>query len=598
MNKLPTSFTKMFKFSQQGQAVVLAVIVLVVLMFGIMALALGSYTFKSNSKYNLDKLDAQNLADAGIDKAVATFNAGAGNYNGESETALGVGTYEVSVTTINSSTKLIQATGYVPNKADAKSKKTVSVQLSKGEGIAFAYGVQVGDGGLLMQQSTTVNGSIYSNGSITMSNNARVTGDAYVAGGVQPTPDAQNDCTVPNCGDFTFGRVNNQELDLAQEFTPTQNAVINKVELKLRKVGNPSDITVRILGDLNGKPNKNDVKTNGPLYASLVTSQYSWVQVAFVNQVTLSAGTPYWIVLDTSSNSSNYWQWSTDTLGVAGSFWSPDWQKNPSPTWNSISGDLNFRTYMGGVVTSISGATGATIGGNAHANTLSDLTVTGGAYYQSISSVTAGSYYPASTDPTVQVMPISDANIQEWTDAADGPNNDQTQTGNITTCVDLPSKKYIGDITLPGSCISNVDSPIWITGNLTLGNGAQMKLQSNYGATSGVVVVEGKVLLDNNAALNGSGTSGSYLMALSNFDSTQNGEYAIEAFNGSNSTILYSNKGIIFLHNNASLTEVTGWRIVLDNNAVVTYTQGLSSTFFSSGPTGSYSVVKGTYQSK
>lgn len=586
--------------NQSGQAFILAIIVFTVLTLGVMALASGAFTFKSSTKYNLDKLEASSLADAGIDKAVATFNTAAVNYNGEPETQLGPGSYEVTVTTVNPSTKLVESTGYIPNKAQAKITKKVSVQVSKGEGVSFGYGVQTGVGGLLMQQSSTVTGSIYSNGNIDMYSNARVTGDAFVAGGVQPSADQQNEGTCPNCSDFEFGRVSGGQVDAAQAFVPSQSGILNKVAFKLKKSGTPPDITVRILGDSSNKPNKNDVKASGTLYASLVTSQYNgWVEVAFSTPPNISSGTKYWIMLDTSANSSNYWQWFTDTLSgytPGGASWSPNWQAG-NPDWYTVNGDFGFQTYMGGVATHIQGANGATIGGNAHANTLADVAVTGDAYYQIISNVTAADYHPGSTDPTQEVMPISDANIEEWKETADGENDDQIETGDITTCVNFASKKYVGNVTLPNGCISTVQSPVWITGTLTLTNGAQMRLDSSFGAGSGVIVVDGKVTLDNNASLNGTGTTGSYLMALTTFDSTSNGQIAIEAYNGSNSTILYANDGIILLHNNAALTEITAWKIELDNNATVTYSNGLASTFFSS-KTGAYTVVKGTYQSK
>lgn len=47
--------------------------------------------------------------------------------------------------------------------------------------ISFHYGVQVGDGGLVMSNNAVVDGNIYSNGPIVGANNAVVTGDVWVA---------------------------------------------------------------------------------------------------------------------------------------------------------------------------------------------------------------------------------------------------------------------------------------------------------------------------------------------------------------------------------------------------------------------------------
>jgi hypothetical protein len=213
----------------------------------------------------LDSLDATNLAEAGIDKAVASLNKTAGQYTGENETKLGNGSYVVKVTPIDANALQVEATGYLPSAANYKSKKTVSIRVERGDGMAFSYGIQAGDGGFTMSGGSRINGSVYSNNDINISGGAIITGDAFVAGGTQPTADQQANCTPPNCTDYVFGKsVNgNSVLDVAQSFKPATTAGINKISLYLKKTGSPPNLTIRILGDSNGKPNKNDVKTSG-----------------------------------------------------------------------------------------------------------------------------------------------------------------------------------------------------------------------------------------------------------------------------------------------------------------------------------------------
>lgn len=585
---------------QKGQIFILSLIVLTMIILGTVALFANSLTFKQNTRYNLDRLEAVNLAEAGIDKAVANFNSTGGTYNGDPETVLGPGSFEVVVTTINPVTKLITSTGFVPNKSNPKLKKTVSIEVSRGDGISFNYGVQVGEGGLQMSNNARVNGSVYSNGNISMDNGSRITGDAYVGSGIAPVANQEFNCTDPNCTDFVFGQSSGNPLDTAQSFTPSSTQVINKVSLRIKKTSTPSDITVRILGDSSNKPNKNNVLTSGTLFSNLVTSSYSWVDVTFNSSPSLTSGTRYWIVLDSSANSNNYWSWQLDTLqgytqGEAK--WSPNWQAT-NPVWNTSTGDLAFKVYMGGVATKIQGQNNSTIGGNAYANTLINLGVTGKAYYQLAQNLTAGQYFPGSTDPVPQSMPISEGNIQDWRDAAVAPPN-QTYAGDVSGCPQyIGPGKYIGNINFTNQCNVIVRLPIWIVGDLNLDNGAIVRLDTDYGLSSAAITVDGKIKLSNNGQLRGSGAAGSFLMGLSTFDSTLNGVVAIESDNGSNSSILYANKGIIQLRNNASLTEITAWKILLDNGAQVTYNSGLASAFFSSGPSGSYSVVKGTYRSQ
>lgn len=593
--------------NEKGQLFIISLIVMALVAVTTISLISGALTFKQNTNYSTNEVQAINLAEAGIDKAVASLNATAGNYNGDSDVQLDTGTFSVSITNIDALTKKITSTGFVPNKSSPKSQKTIEIQISKGTGVSFNYGVQVGEGGLDMSNNAAVNGSVYSNGNITLDNSSTITGDAYVAGGTQPSADQQNDCQDPNCLDFIFGKnVNgNNQLDVAQSFIPAQTAVVNKVSLKLKKFGSPPNITIRILGDSNGSPNKNDVKAAGTLSANLVTSQYGFVDIAFNTTPTLSSGTTYWIVADTSVNSSNYWAWHLDSLsgyGQGGPEWSPNWQSS-NPAWNSFPGDLAFKIYMGGVSTYISGNNNARVNGSAHANTLQNLIIGSNAYYQVQTGLTVNgstctnnpNCHPGSSDPVPQPMPISDGNIQEWEQAAAAGG----QQNGLTGCPSaLPSKKIIGSISLTNGCQITIDAPIHITGNLLLDNGSKIFLNPQYGAASGVVVVDGTIRMSNNSKLFGSGTPGSYLLALSKYDSRQDGVLAIETDNGSSSMILYAPNGKVQLHNNASLKEVTSWRLILDNGASVTYETGLSGVFFSSGPGGTFSAIKGTYQIK
>lgn len=585
---------------QQGQVLVLALAVVGLVLANTLLVIGGSQIFYQNTNYTVQSSQAVNLAEAGVDKALASLNATGGSYSGEIETGLGDGSYSVSITTPGTNTKVIEVSGYIPSKANPKVKKTIQATVSKGIGAAFNYGVQVGEGGLEMENNTRVNGSIYSNGNIKMSNNAVITGDTFVAGGTAAASDQESDCDGVNCTDFVFGKnvSGNDRLDTAQSFEPSSSDYLNKISLKLKKTGSPSDVTVRILGDNNGKPNKNNVLASGTLPASMVTTQYSFVDVSFAASPQLSANATYWIVVDTSLNSSNYWSWSMDSLGgyINGApMWSSNWQAN-NPVWTAINGDLGFKTYMGGVPTYIQGTSGSRIGGDAHANTLQNLIVTKGAYYQTATGVTAGSTYPNSPDPATKIMPISDANIQAWKDQAQELG---VYTGNISSCrAQLGPGKYDGNVTFSNGCTITITDPLWITGDLNMSNNVTMKLDPSYGASSGVMIIDGKVTLSNNAKILGTTTAGSYLMALSTFDSRTNGIHAIDVSNGGNTGILCAPFGIAYVSNANHLNELTAWKIELENGVVIDYDTGLSSAFFSSGPSGAYSLVKGMYQIK
>ncbi|OGE30609.1 hypothetical protein A2631_03570 [Candidatus Daviesbacteria bacterium RIFCSPHIGHO2_01_FULL_44_29] len=591
--------------NQSGQIVILALIAVAVVLVNVLIIIGGGLLVTQSSTNSISQSQAINLAEAGIDKAVATLNATAGAYTGEEEIPLGNGSYSVTITSLNPTTKSIQATGYIPSKTNPEAQKTVKIQVSKGMGAAFNYGLQIGDGGLSMSNNAVVNGSVYANSNISMSNNAQITGDAYVGGGIQPTADQTSDCSELNCGDFQFGRTAGGQLDIAQGFKPSETTVLNKILLKLKKVGTPPDLTVRILGDQNGTPNKNSVLASATLTAALTTTEYGFVDVIFSPAPSLTVDTLYWIVIDTSVNSTNYWNWSMDTLqgytrdNPYSPRWSPNWQAS-SPTWSPIPGDLGFQTFMGGVTTSLIGANNVVIGGNAHANTLQDLIVTGGAYYQTASNVTAGSMHPNSPDPIAQSMSLSAANIQEWKDTATALN---VYTGDITNCpAALAAGKYVGNISLPSNCMVVVDSPIYVTGNLTLDGNDVIQLNPSYGVSSGTFIVD-QIITFNSGSGNkilGTSSNGSYLILISEFNSREISDHksAVVINNNGNIGILYSNLGAIDVSNNNTFTSISAWKLNLENNVIINYDQGLASAFFSSGPSGSYTVVKGTYQLK
>jgi len=472
--------------------------------------------------------------------------------------------------------------------------------------VAFNYGVQVGEGGLALGNSNIVTGSIYSNGSITAGNSNQVTGDIWVAGGPQPTPDQSTpDCVDNNCQDFIFGKsVNgNSQLDVAQSFQPSNNGVLNKISLRLKKFGDPPVVTVRILQDSGGKPDKNAVLTSGSLVNTLVsTENYGWIDVTFNSSPAVTKDTTYWLMIDTSLDNSNYWAWQND-LAQGYSRGLPKWSANWStgnPTWTLVNpGDLGFKSYLGGAPTSIrAGNNKMTVGGEAHANTIENLNITKDAYYQTIvTSTVSGTSHPGSADPPPKVFPISDANIADWEAQVDKPAT--TTTGDITDCVNtLGPRKIVGNVNFNSGCRVTVKSPIWITGDLTLNSNNILTLDSSYSSTSGVIVVDGKITLNSNNHLNGTGVGSSLLMMLTNYDSRTNDMSAIQVNSNGNTGVYYAGVGIIEPGTGNSFKELTAWKIRLVNNSTIDYETGLSSSLFTSGPSGAYSLVKGTYQVK
>jgi Tfp pilus assembly protein PilX len=168
---------------QSGQMLVFALILVVIILLLTTALLMFSTFGLSTSHDSYQRLQAQSLAEAGIDQAIRYLNKG--QSFPASEIALRKGTFEIFDLTGSGSTRLLEARGHIPNKAQAKITKKVRVQASvMTDQISFYYGVQVGDGGVTMSNNSQITGNLYSNGRVQGGNwrNTYIFGDVYVAG--------------------------------------------------------------------------------------------------------------------------------------------------------------------------------------------------------------------------------------------------------------------------------------------------------------------------------------------------------------------------------------------------------------------------------
>lgn len=580
--------------NQQGQILILGIVIMAILMT--LSASLWGYTTLQvkSSRQAVSQSQALQLAEAGIDKAIYELNQDS-NFNGETAVSLGSGDFTTTVTTIDANNKQIISTGFIPNSVNPVSQVTVKMNVSLDlSNVAFNFGVQIGEGGLTMGNNSAINGNVYSNGSI--SGSGLITGDVTVASGGNPTLDQQ--CTT-NSGNYDFNATSRR--DVAQKFTPSLTTLLTRVSVYIKKTGSPSNITVRVVSDNNGSPSKTVIGSTGTIASSNVTTTYGWVNVTFSTNPNLTAGTPYWLILDTSSSSSNYYSWaadSDDSCTTGTGKYSSDWSSGTPPTWNAISKDLNFRTYMGGQTTTLSGVS---ISGHARANAMTGCSVGFDAYYSSTNTCSvSGNTYPGTPDSPPQAMPISQAQIDEWKSvAANGGtyNGDYTlingQTGTIGPL------KINGDLMLDNNSTLYLTGPLWVDGNITVSNNSIIRIDQSMGA-NGVAIVadstsspstEGVVNIGNNADIVGNNFPGSYPLVLS----TNTSNNAISLNNNTAGAIYYASNGIVNVSNNAGAYQLTGYGINLNNNSIITYQSGLASVTFSNGPGGSWAKVDGTY---
>lgn len=162
----------------------------------------------------------------------------------------------------------------------------------------FHYGMQVGDFGFVMDNNSTVLGSVYSN---------------YSGTGVETTI-AQQLTTTTNT--LLVGDVSSS-IDGAQSFTSLANSRVRKARVSIKRIGNPGPITLRVLPDNSGVPS-----TSGEIAFSTlsgISAQYAWIETVMTSNTDIVdgrvvereviSGQKYWLVVDTdTADASNYYQ--------------------------------------------------------------------------------------------------------------------------------------------------------------------------------------------------------------------------------------------------------------------------------------------------
>ncbi len=584
----------------RGQVLLLSVVLLSVVL-GLVGAFMGylSGVRKATSTFSA-RAAARQAALAGIEKAVWCLNQPDGDdcggnsgldYAGESDVSAGEDAFfTTDIADITSNLKTVTSIGSYPNIENPVATVILKADIQTDtESASFHYGVQTGNGGFELGGNAYVDGNIYANGSVTGANNSYVTGDVWVAGGTALTPAEE---VTSNTLEYEFGRVS-PALDIAQSFKLSAGASINKLSFYVRKVGSPSNVTVRILANNAGVPSKT-VIANGTLAASSVTTSFDWVDVSFSTPPALAANVTYWVSIDTSANANNYWViggLGNNGYGNGVGMSSANWNAS-SPVWSDASRDFNFKVWTGGVVTSIDNVD---VLGEAHANTIANADISGDAYYQTIvNSNVGGASYPGTPDPGPIEMPLSDATIVQWkSEAANGG----TVTGDVVydgTSNALGPKRITGNMTVKNGASLTINGTLHVEGDLLLDNNAIVSLAAGYGASSGMIIVDGKVTVSNNVTFNGSGTPGSYVMILTTNDSLDPNSPAMLLSNNSDNSIFYASDGMISISANATLKEVTAFKLYLQNNAFVQYESGLANVNFSSGPGGGWSLKVGT----
>jgi len=576
---------------QSGAAMLISIVFFLFISLAIISgLVSPSIREFKNANVNLNSKKSFFLAESGIEDSF--YRIIKNKPIGTSETiTLDSNTTTTTITTLGGGEKEITSL------ADVSSfQRQLGITLSTSVGVSFNYGVQVGQGGVDLTGSAGVNGNVYANGPITGSSSSFITGTAISANSPALAADQTNGTGVP-AYNVSFANASSTQ-DIAQSFQVSVESPLNKIQIYIKKISTPSNATVKIVNNNNGNPGTTTFAT-GTLSASTVTTSYGWIDVTFSSNPLLDVGTTYWLVVDAGTSSTKYYIIGASNGGYANGLGKIG---QMGGTWNNTtpSGlDYYFNIYLGGVTGLIAGSSGSqwnqlhigTVSGTAQAHTVNYTNATGNIYCQ-IGTGNNKSCTPQ-TDPTYIAFPISEANITQWkTDAeAGGIYNGNYSVGGSNT-VSLGPKYITGNLNVDGSGTLNVTGTLYVGGNLTLGGSGKIRLDSSYGTNDGVIVVTGIIDNGGSGQFLGSGTSGSYILALTtnNCDSSFCSSDAIEVSGSAGSVILYAPNGTIEFGGSAAAKEATAYKIKLSGSSTITYESGLTNNNFSSGPSGSWVV--------
>ena len=229
--------------------------------------------------------------------------------------------------------------------------------------------------------------------------------------------------------------------------------------------------------------------------------------------------------------------------------------------------------------------------GDAHAHDVTNSTVTGTIFCQS-GSGNNKACNTSQPDPAPMDLPLSSDMITGWeTDATDGG----TTNGNVTisTPTTMGPRKIVGNLTINSTL--TLANTIYVTGNIIISG--TVKLASTYGTTSGIIIADGYITIGNSVVFQDSGTTGSYILLLSNSTCDASitvspcfSNNAIDVSNNSNISIVNAQQGTVYFSNNSTVKESVGKKVELKNNVGISYGSGIINVDFTSGPSGSYAI--------
>ena len=487
--------------------------------------------------------------------------------------------------------------------------RSVSFVTITGAGIAFNYGLQSGPGGMNIGGGSTINGNLYSDGSIAAIS-ATASGTVVAADSPAIALDQSNTTPSTPTTSINFRNVATSS-DFAQSFQISSTSPVTSIQLYIKKVGAPTNASVYIVADNAGSPSTITfpIGTVTLVATSVATSTYSWVTIPIATSTapSLVPNTTYWFVLDNSAQStSNYYVIgaNADTSYTSGTAKTGTY----GGTWYADSLDSYFQIYTGGVSAYIGGAGyigGFTVGsgsvGDAWASNVIGTSVAGNLYCATGTNNNKSCNTGHGVASQVG-MPFSDTDITAWKTTASsggiitGATDCHGGYSGGSCTVDWANGTFgpgviTGNLTVSGGGTLTLTGTLWVQGSVTITGGGKIVLPSGYALNSETIVTDNIVNINGGGSL-GSGTPGSYLFIVSTsrcpYDTYCSTNPAITVSGGAGAIAVDAQDGNVTLDGGATLDSAVGDSMTVTGGSTVTYNSGLASPSFTSGPSGSW----------
>lgn len=241
-----------------------------------------------------------------------------------------------------------------------------------------------------------------------------------------------------------------------------------------------------------------------------------------------------------------------------------------------------------------------------HADKILNGSVGGNAYYLNdpadiAGTTVGGAKYSGSTTPNFATMPILD--LQFWRDSAEAGGThvgDYSPADNST----IGPLKITGDLIMNNNVDVTLNGPLWVMGNILTGNNSSFTLASGFGGLSTTILADdpsdmvnhGKIDITNNTGIYGTGNPTSHILFASTNNSTSDTSPALSVANNASGAVFYAINGTLRLQNNSGAKSLAGYRLFIDQNAVITYVMSDFTGQFSNSPAGIWRIKEGTWR--